>query len=176
MKSTLIIIILLFVLINIIFGEEEAIQSVELGTDGEVKKEKTKHPNSLEVIFENQSGNTVEVYWDDSKDGVLQGTLDHTNQITINTFLGHRFYYTPKNSSGSKDNVLYTVTMEEHTGLITLYNEKIMAERGEEFERKRGIWMKEYYEKSGRRWQNYYPRDPVTHFYYDVQETGIINN
>eukprot|EP00486_Rosalina_sp_Unknown_P012887 CAMPEP_0201582540 /NCGR_PEP_ID=MMETSP0190_2-20130828/86793_1 /ASSEMBLY_ACC=CAM_ASM_000263 /TAXON_ID=37353 /ORGANISM="Rosalina sp." /LENGTH=323 /DNA_ID=CAMNT_0048022667 /DNA_START=82 /DNA_END=1050 /DNA_ORIENTATION=- len=160
--------------LNIIFAEEEAIQSVEIGTDGEIKTEEPKHPNGLEVIFENQSGKSVELYWDDSKEGVLQGELDHTNQITINTFLGHRFYYTPANSSGSKENLLYEITMMEHTGLVTLYNEKIMSERGAEFERKKGLWMKEYYDKTGRRWQNYYPREPVTHNYYQVNETGQV--
>ena len=53
---------LLCIGLNIIFAEE-AIQSVEVGSDGEVKKEDVKHPNGLEVIFENQSGKSVELYW-----------------------------------------------------------------------------------------------------------------
>ena len=55
----LLLLSLLCIALNIVLAEE-AIQSVEIGTDGEVKKEETKHPNSLEVIFENQSGKSVE--------------------------------------------------------------------------------------------------------------------
>eukprot|EP01083_Nonionella_stella_P110247 322429_1 len=153
----------------LIKADEEVLESVEIGTDGEVKP---VHPNALSVIFENQSGQKVELYWDDSKSGVLQHTLGHSDQTTINTFLGHRFYYAPIDSNGSKAQALYTVTMEPHTGVVTLYDAKTMKERGAEFDRKKNLWMKEYYERTDRRWQNYYPRDPITWHYYDVNETG----
>eukprot|EP01083_Nonionella_stella_P261796 890900_1 len=62
--------------------------------------------------------------------------------------------------------------MEEHTGLITLYNEQIMSERGAEFEREKNMFMKEYYEKNARKWLNYYPRNPVTHFMHNFTNIG----
>ncbi len=135
--------------------------------------EPLKNPNALEVIFENQSGKKVSLYWDDSINGVLQSELSHTSQITINTFLGHRFYFTPQDSNGSTSDQLYAVTMEQHTGLVTLYNEEIMKERGAEFEAQKNLFMKEYFEKNGRKWKNYYPMEPITHFMYDFENIGM---
>eukprot|EP01083_Nonionella_stella_P237459 833011_1 len=62
--------------------------------------------------------------------------------------------------------------MEEHTGLVTLYDPETMKSRGKEFERKKNEWMKEYMDRTGRRWLNYYPREPITHHYYDALENG----
>eukprot|EP01084_Bolivina_argentea_P273187 465286_1 len=138
----------------------------------EPEPEPVKHPNALEVIFENQSGKKVELYWDDNINGVKQADLTHTAQITINTFIGHRFYFTPEGSEGSKDTVLYSTVMEQAVGLITLYNERIMRERGQEFERTKSQFMRSYFSKTGRRWQNYYPRDPITHFMYNFTHIG----
>lgn len=153
-------------------NDDEEMVQIQVNADGE--QEKPKHPNALDVIFENQSGKPVDLYWDDSKEGVLQGFLAHTNQITINTFLGHRFYYAPANTTNTKEQKLYEVIMEEHTGLVTLYDPDTMAERGKDFERKKSVWMKEYYERTGRRWHNYWPREPITHHYYQVAETGTV--
>ena len=181
----LLLISLLCLLSNGTGTETEVIQAAQIDIDGTVTVEKAadtqqkveeqpkpkpKHPNALEVIFENQSGSPVELYWDDSKSGVLQASIDHTHQTTINTFLGHRFYYTPVGKNGSKDTSLYTVTMAAHTGLITLYDAKTMEDRGVEFEKEQSKWMKEYFDRTGRRWQNFYPRDQVTHHYHDAQQ------
>lgn len=150
-------------------GEQKEIVSIEIE-----EKEKLKHPNALEVIFENQSGRKVELYWDDNVNGVLQSELSHTSQITINTFIGHKFYFTRYGSGGKKENILYQVIMEQHTGLITLYNERIMKERGQEFERKKNQFMRQYFQNTGRKWKNYYPREPITHFMYNFTHIGII--
>ena len=162
-------------LISIIYlVSSDDIVSVEVDAEGQ-QQQSVKNPNSLEVIFENQSGRKVELYWDDNVKGVLQSELSHTSQITINTFIGHKFYFTPENSGGSKENILYQVIMERHTGIVTLYNERIMKERGQEFERKKNQFMREYFVNTGRKWKNYYPRDPVTHFMYNFTHIGMLN-
>ena len=138
----------LFIIILVSLCKSEETVSIEVGTDGTQKTDTNslKHPNALEVIFENQSGRKVELYWDDNINGILQSKLDNTAQITINTFIGHRFYFTPKNSNGSKENILYQITMEKHLGIVTLYDPKTMKDRNQEFERKKSLWMKEYFE------------------------------
>ena len=125
---------------------------------------------ALTVIFENNSGEPVELYWDDGKDGVLQRALEHRKDASVNTFAGHTFYFTPKGSSGSKANVLHQVTIEEHTGLVMLFDTTTMKEQTKTQERE--AWMKAYFEKTGRPWMNYYPRDPIIHHYYDAQHNG----
>ena len=166
--------VLLSLLISIALCDDTI--SLEIGSDGEQREADTqqlKHPNALEVVFENQSGRKVELYWDDNLNGVLQSELSHTSQITINTFIGHKFYFTPYGSGGNKRNKLYEVIMERHTGLVTLYNERIMRERGQEFEREKNEFMRDYYSKTGRKWKNYYPREPISHFMYNFSHIGL---
>ena len=165
-------ILFIFLISSIYFISSDDTVSVEIDSKGQ-QKESLKNPNSLEVIFENQSGRKVELYWDDNVNGVLQSELSHTSQITINTFIGHKFYFTPANSNGSKENVLYQVIMEKYTGLVTLYNERIMAERGQKFEQEKNQFMREYFANTGRKWKNYYPREPITHFMYNFTHIGL---
>ena len=164
--------IMIFALICIHLVSSEDTVNIEIDATGQ-QKASLKNPNSLEVIFENQSGRKVELYWDDNVNGVLQTELSHTSQITINTFIGHKFYFTPAKSGGSKENVLYQVIMEKHIGLITLYNQRVMKERGQEFEREKNQFMRDYFANTGRKWKNYYPRQPITHFMYNFTHIGM---
>ena len=87
----------------------------------------------------------------------------------INTFVGHEFFYSPFDND---DKVLYSSIMEKHVELIQLLTPKEMKKRGEAFERERRDFMKQYFKETGRTWQNYYPRDPVSAFMYNITHLG----
>ena len=91
----------------------------------------------------------------------------------INTFYGHEFFYTPFDN---EDEVLYSVRMENHIDMIELLTKEEMAQRDQEFLEQKNSFMKEYFQETGRRWKNYYPRDPVTHFMYNITNIGQILN
>mmetsp|Transcript_51205 Transcript_51205/g.62656 ORF Transcript_51205/g.62656 Transcript_51205/m.62656 type:complete len:498 (+) Transcript_51205:54-1547(+) len=136
----------------------------------EINKPAEMNPTSLSVIFENKSGKHAQLYWDDGKDGILQSDMKNGGTITINTFIGHKFYFTDKYSNKK----LYRITIYEHIGYVTLYDEQTMRERNNEFENERQRFMKEYFQKTGKRWSNFYPRKPVTHYHYNFSDIGQI--
>ena len=47
-----------------------------------------------------------------------------------------------------------------------------MKEKDHELERQKNEFFKEYFDKTGRTWTNYYPRNPVEHFVYDITHIG----
>ena len=105
--------------------------------------------HALQVSFQNLSGKEVELYWA-SKDGPsFRGSLSNEHVIVMmRTFLGHRFYFTPKGSNGTRDKILHEISIMEHTGFVTLFDADTMKKREHELRR--------YYGSMGRRWMNRY--------------------
>ena len=64
--------------------------------------------------------------------------------------------------------------MEKHVELIQLLTPNEMKKRDAKFEQERRKFMQDYFEKTGRTWLNYYPRDPVSKFMYDITDIGQV--
>ena len=82
---------------------------------------------------------------------------------------GHKFFFTPKDDPTKR---LYTVSMNEYERVIHILNDKEIAKRTPEFEKERHAFLKEYMEKNGKPWKNYWPKPPITHFMYNITEIG----
>jgi len=102
----------------------------------------------IDVIFENKSGQTVELYWDDGEEAVLQSTLEHADEITIDTFIGHRFYFTPQGSKGARKDKLYEAIMYENTSMVTLQAPRIMQRRKQQAQCPNSDLIHDIYENS----------------------------
>lgn len=75
-------------------------------------KIRSKHPlvkylntptTACSAKFRNTIPTTVDIYYDDGREGTFQGQLDLGKEYTINTYEGHVFYFTEK---GNKKKVL----------------------------------------------------------------------
>ena len=111
------------------------------------------------VIFENLSSQTVQLWWaNPTGHDALQGTLKPSETFTVNTWMGHNFYFTPEGTKGTMEDSLYSVMMES-TARIVLYDEMERTAARSRFNR-------EHFHRTGREWKNFWPREPVTHPYH----------
>ncbi len=80
----------------------------------------TKHPlvklinsptTATSAKFRNHIPITVDIYYEDGRDGTFQGTLELGKEYTINTYEGHVFYFTEK---GRKDKEVARFTIDKN--------------------------------------------------------------
>ena len=57
---------------------------------------------SVGAKFKSLSSRTLDMYWEDGKDGVPQGTLRSGRESTTNTYEGHVFYFTEHNKKSNE--------------------------------------------------------------------------
>ena len=69
----------------------------------------------IDSIFRDKPGQTVELFWQNGKDAISNGLMEHSHQKTIKTYPVHRFYVKPKGS----DTILQESIIEEETSRIT---------------------------------------------------------
>lgn len=55
---------------------------------------KSPEPKTTTITLENTGEETLDLYWDDGRAGVLQGSLKPKDTITLETYYGHRFFWT----------------------------------------------------------------------------------
>lgn len=73
---------------------KDYIKEKDVGCDMETRK--------CDVIFQNNSGKKLKVFWDDGKNGLFQGALSVNNEMTMHTHIGHTFFCTSYDND--KDN------------------------------------------------------------------------
>ena len=56
------------------------------------------------------SSRSLDIYWDDGKDGVPTGSLGPGKESTANSYIGHEFYFTPK---GNPYQEVYRIKMTD---------------------------------------------------------------
>ena len=118
----------------------------------------------MKVTFDNYYGQTVELFWDNNKKGEFQQEMVANARATVNTFLGHRFYFVEKGS----DIVIHETIVTKGINWVKLYPlDAMKAEKSK--------WMHEYFKRTGRMWKNYYPRGPITHYYHKAKQGEIIH-
>lgn len=57
---------------------------------------------SVGAKFKSLSSRTLDMYWEDGRDGVPQGTLRSGRESTTNTYEGHVFYFTEHNKKSNE--------------------------------------------------------------------------
>eukprot|EP01084_Bolivina_argentea_P278204 475160_1 len=113
-------------LILSIKGEEDIIETVDVDASGASCE--SDDPNVITVVFENQSGSSVELYSDTATAVYFKGALENGESVTIDTFIGERFYFTPRGSGGSHERWLYQKIMKKSTKSVILYPKAKMNE------------------------------------------------
>ncbi len=87
---------------------------------------RTKHPlvkllntptTACSAKFRNHIPATVDIYYDDGREGSFQGTLDLGKEYTINTYEGHVFYFTEK---GDKSKEVGRFTIDSNLVRLSL--------------------------------------------------------
>jgi len=158
-------------------SSEEQTVSVEVGTDASVTEtnqgadgENTAPapepaefrqvpgppPQQFWVTFENDSPETVELYYDDGRDGKLQGHMGPHETLRIGTYVGHQFYY---RRPGQRQK-MYMSTMESIKTVYKFVDEETRDREAAELRVEKEQFIQRYKNETGRRWLHMYPRPP----------------
>jgi hypothetical protein len=67
---------------------------------------------SCSAKFRNHVPNAIDIWYDDGRDGTYQGTLDLGKEYTVNSYVGHVFYFSEKGNKG-KVYIRHTVAADK---------------------------------------------------------------
>ena len=153
-------------------------QSVEIKVDGEIRDEiedviPTSNKHLSNVRFTNRIAETVEIYYaNPNGQGELQHILESGTTKFIDSWVDHMFYFTPIGSNGGKDTLFDEVVMDQSTGFVDIYD--VSDIKGKELQQEAIRFQKKYYEDHGRRWENWWPREPIIHHLHQVDHIGDV--
>jgi len=118
---------------------------------------------AMHATFWNYDKMEVSLWWDDHKEGIHQGDIPSERKIDINTFIGHKFFFTPKTNRKKR---LHNVIMQKYEPHYYLYSEKRRKELNAEKQKERQQFLQSYYKENGRPWVHFWPRPkPIYHMY-----------
>ncbi|ETO10504.1 prolyl 4-hydroxylase alpha subunit [Reticulomyxa filosa] len=126
-------------------------------------------PQQYWVEFINESDEVVELYYDNGRDGVLQGVLRPNEVIKIGTYQGHQFYYQHPGHSHEK---LYWTTMKYGVNQLIFKTEEQRKLEEEKLKKEAAAFQKFYKEQKGIEWESFYPRPKPVLYMYPVTEIG----
>ena len=143
---------------------------IAIGTDGAATYPYPELPmqDKFDVLFENKSGFDTILFWVNprSKERVEQSTMPFPSYTTIGTYPGHQFVFA---LTSDTERILRRVIMSPYVDVVTL----LPAERMQLIDEADKLeFHKQYYLRSGRRWKNYFPRDPLTYSHLNISHIG----
>eukprot|EP00981_Chlorochromonas_danica_P005623 scaffold1160_cov174-Ochromonas_danica.AAC.23 len=120
----------------------------------------------------------VDIYYEDGRGGLSQGSLGIGQEYTVNTYEGHVFFFTLK---GNKEKELARFTMDSKKVLYLIQDPAHPpAKHFLDHRDKEEAFMKEYEARTGRQWRHYFgpegPRGPPIHFMWPAEHKGQIHN
>eukprot|EP01083_Nonionella_stella_P100028 281637_1 len=119
-------------------------------------------PQQFWVTFENDSPEEVELYYDDGRDGKLQGKMAPHETLRIGTYVGHQFYYRQPGKRAKK----YKSTMERIKEVYKYVDAETQKREADALAIERREFLTKYYNETGIQWKHQYPRPPpILHFY-----------
>eukprot|EP01084_Bolivina_argentea_P005901 11151_1 len=163
--------------------------SVEIDTDGTITQKTAEEntapapepvewrlapgppPQQFWVTFENDSEEEVELYYDDGRNGKLQGTMKAHETLRIGTYVGHQFYYRRPGQSRK----MYHSTMESINLIYKFVNEETRDREARQLATDRAEFMRKYKNETGLRWLHTYPRPPPGLYFYPTEYIGQIH-
>jgi len=133
------------------------------------------HSTSASVKFRNIIPAKVDVYYDDGKDGIPQGTLELGMEYTVNSYAGHVFFFT-EHKQKHKVLARHTVDPKRVLYIIEDKTRPPPLHMREHIQREEAF-MSEYLAKTGREWRHYFspegePRGPPTQFMWPADFEG----
>jgi hypothetical protein len=122
---------------------------------------------SVPIKFTNYHDNDLEIFYDDGQEGVTQGYLRANRTMCINSYVGHKFFFTP---IGSKERVAKAqASADSFENLLKPKNMRPeLAERVAAEEKFRG----DYYEENGFHWLSGYGRPKPRWHMWEAKEVG----
>ena len=145
---------------------------MEVGADGSTKTPAPKlkfrevpgpPPQQFWVTFENDSDEIVELYYENGREGALQGTMAPHKTLRIGTYVGHQFYY----RRPGKSQKMYFSTMERIKEVYKFVNEEQRDREAAELKVEKAEFIKKYKNETGRNWLHTYPRSVSLFFLCD---------
>lgn len=122
--------------------------------------------------------NGADIYYEDGRGGVPQGTLKLGQEYTVNTYEGHVFFFTVKGDK-SKELARHQVSSKKVLYLI----EDPASPPAQHFldhRDKEEAFMAEYEARTGRQWRHYFgpdgPRGPPIHHMHPAEYVGQVHN
>jgi hypothetical protein len=112
--------------------------------------------------FRSLSSRSLDMWWDDSKDGVYQGRLMPGKESTTNSYEGHVFYFTDVNN---KAEIVNRVKMKADTVLYPVRDAKSPASQDVlDKSNREEAFGEEYFTRTGIKWRHFFneagPRPP----------------
>eukprot|EP01083_Nonionella_stella_P152567 489246_1 len=121
------------------------------------------------VTFINKSPKTVELVWDDGgRKGRLQSTLEPEQSTRIGTFEGHIFFYRYPGEYRKE----YVCYMKNGETLFEFKDEETRQREKQQFEEDKRVFKQEYLDRTGRKWEAHFPRNPPIHHMYPAEYVG----
>jgi hypothetical protein len=126
--------------------------------------------------FRSLSSRTINMWWEDGKGGLFQGTLQPGQESTTNTYEGHVFFFT---DSKNKQDVISRIVITKDMTLYPIEDTQFPVANNEILEQTRAEveFNKEYVQKNnGVQWRHYYgphgPRPPPTLYMLPAEQVG----
>eukprot|EP01084_Bolivina_argentea_P186768 321837_1 len=115
------------------------------------------------VTFTNDSPDTIDLIWDDGgPNGIHQGTINPGTSTKIGTFEGHIFYFRYPNQSKRE----YICYMKNGKTQFIFKDAETRKQEATQLQQEKELFKKHYYERTGRKWEAFYPRNPPIHHMY----------
>jgi len=116
------------------------------------------------IMFLNGRKSKVDLFWDGTKSAVNQGRLNRMGDTNIiNSYKSHKFYATDLQGK-----IIIRWEVMENKFVYEIPSDHVLTEKEEE-EKK---FKHEYYQKTGRIWENIYPRDTPIWPFVQAKEIG----
>ena len=128
-------------------------------------------PQQFWVTFENDSPETVELYYDDGRDGKLQGTMGPHETLRIGTYVGHQFYYRRPGQRAK----MYVSSMERIKEVYKFVDEDTREKEQAQLRKDKAEFIAKYKEETGLRWLHMYPRPPPGLYFFPTDHIGQIH-
>jgi hypothetical protein len=126
--------------------------------------------------FRSLSSRIMNMWWEDGKGGLFQGTLQPGQESTINTYEGHVFFFT---DSKIKEDIISRILITKDMTLYAIEDERFPVANRDVLEQTRAEmeFNKKYVkENNGVQWRHYYgphgPRPPPTLYMLPAQQVG----
>lgn len=128
--------------------------------------------------FRSLSSRVVDVWYDDGRDGINQGTLRPGQETTTNAYEGHVFYFTEQKNKSNRIHTL-TIRPDQYLYLVrddpqhTVSQEVISRTLAEE------AFNERYYNRTGIQWRHHFdvngPRAPPVLHMWPANEIGQVH-
>eukprot|EP01040_Poterioochromonas_malhamensis_P009728 gene9728-10568_t len=136
-----------------------------------------RHSTSWSAKFRSLVPTPIDVWFEDGRGGSYQGTLKLGQEYTVNSYIGHVFFFT---AQGNKDKVYVRHTVRSEQVVYVIQDPLQPAPPAMlEHLRKELLFMEQYKNRTGIPWIHYFgpegPRSPPIYHMWEAKEIGQVH-